>query len=264
MPPYKSLEPSAFRRHDYMGCPVDPYTLEGAAREIIRRANDRTQTSVVHFTNIAKIVRAIEDPTLKAALWDGDLVLADGKPLLPLARALGIELPARVNGTDLMERVIELCAQGGLSIYLLGATEEIVTRAVQALADRHPGLRIVGHRNGYFSDEQIPRMIDAINISKPHVLFVGIPTPQKELFAFGCRASLRIPVIQGVGGSFDVLAGAVRRAPLWMQRSGLEWFWRVIQEPRRLFWRYASTNVLFFRHYVVAVYRRVRGHRHAL
>lgn len=233
------------RRHDFMGCPVDGYSFDGVVGEVVRRIEARGRPSLIHFLNVAKVVKAASSPRLRQVLWDGDLVLADGQPLLPFGRRLGIRLPERVAGIDLMNRLLEVCGKKGFSVYLLGARQAVLETCVGNIRKSHPDLRIAGYRNGYWKEGELDSVLRGINRARPDVLFVGMGTPQKELFAFENREKLEVPVIQGSGGTFDVIAGLARRAPLWMQRWGLEWLYRVIQEPRRLFWRYFSTNALF-------------------
>lgn len=245
-------------RHDFMGCPIDDYSFEETVKEVVERIEGRDTTSLIHFLNVAKIVRAKKNAAFRQLLWDGDYVLPDGKPLLWFARALGIRLPTRVNGTDLMERLLAESAQKGFSIFLLGATPDILETCVLKISSRYPGSNICGYQDGYFASDEIDKVIEAINSARPHILFVGMPTPRKEFFAHDYRSRLKVSVIQGVGGSFDVLAGAVPRAPTWMQSYGLEWLFRVLQEPGRLFWRYFSTNTIFIVIFFVNLLRRVR------
>ncbi len=237
-------------RHNFMGCPIDSYSLDGAVTEALARIKSRGPTNLIHFLNVAKVVKARENDCLRKALWDGDFVLADGKPLLFFGRGLGIRLPTRVNGTDLMEKLLEACANEGFSIYLFGAKQDVIVKCVDSLREKYQNIKIVGYRNGYFKENEIDELIFKINKSTPDILFIGLPTPLKELFAYKNRDKLRVPVVQGVGGSFDVLAGLVKRAPKWMQNYGLEWFYRILQEPKRLIWRYFSTNIRFILLYI--------------
>jgi N-acetylglucosaminyldiphosphoundecaprenol N-acetyl-beta-D-mannosaminyltransferase len=230
---------------NYMGCPLDTYTFRGAVEEIVRRVRHRGPPSLVHFLNVAKIVKAHASPELETILWDGDLVLADGKPLQYFGRGLRIRVPERIAGIDLMLELLEVSSRETIPVYLLGAKEEVLQACLRTIERRFPGIQIAGSRNGYFSPQETPVVIEEINRSCPGILFVGMGTPQKELFAFENRARLMVPVVQGAGGTFDVIAGVTRRAPSWMQELGLEWLFRVLQEPRRLFWRYFSTNLLF-------------------
>jgi len=238
------------RRYDFLGCPIDSYSFDQAIAEIFRRLIHSESTTLVHFLNVAKIVKAQTDTRLRNALWDGDLVLADGKPLLPTGRPLGINLTTRVNGTDLMESLLTLCEERGFKVYFLGSKPGVIDQFVRSIRKKYVRLQISGYRNGYFSEDKTHSIIKEINLAGPNVLFLGLGTPQKELFAFDHRHDLHVSIIQGVGGSFDVLSGLVKRAPRWMQDYGLEWLYRVIREPRRLSWRYLSTNSQFIFLYV--------------
>lgn len=246
-----------YSRHDFMGCPIDDYSFEQTVKEVLERIEGGEAPSLIHFLNVAKIVKARKDVALRQLLWNGEFVLPDGKPLLWFARAFGIHLPTRVNGTDLMERLLAESAQKGFRIYLLGATPDILEACVLKIRSIYPGSNICGYRDGYFGADEVENVIKAINSARPHILFIGMPTPRKEFFAQDYRSRLNVPVIQGVGGSFDVLAGAVPRAPTWMQHCGLEWLFRVLQEPGRLFWRYFSTNTVFIAIFFIHLLRRV-------
>jgi len=150
-----------------------------------------------------------------------------------------------VNGTDLMERMVALSAERGYSIFLLGGTEAVVHATAAEFSRRHPRLRIAGVRNGYFKPEQNDEVLRAINASGADILLIGISTPKKELWGDRNLVRLGVPICQGAGGSFDVVAGSVSRSPRWMQRCGLEWFYRFLQEPLRLGGRYLRTNPQF-------------------
>jgi N-acetylglucosaminyldiphosphoundecaprenol N-acetyl-beta-D-mannosaminyltransferase len=141
--------------------------------------------------------------------------------------------------------LLQLAADEGYSIYLLGARQDVLEQCVGVIRKRHPSIKIAGYRNGYFKPGEFGTIIKTVNTAKPDLLFLGMGSPMKERFAFENRENLRVPIVQGVGGSFDVIAGIVKRAPLWMQRWGIEWLFRVIQEPRRMFWRYLTTNSIF-------------------
>ena len=232
-------------RIDFMGCPLDAYTFQEAVDEIARRIREKAGTTLVHFLNVAKIVKARSSPEIREILWDGDLVLADGKPLLFFGRRLGLLVPERIPGIDLMQALLDLSNRAGFRVYLLGAKPEVLESCRKKLAQRFPSLDVAGLRNGYFKPEETGAIVEEINRARPDILFLGMGTPQKERFAFENRGKLKVPIVQGVGGTFDVIAGIARRAPRWMQELGLEWLFRVLQEPRRLLWRYFSTNVLF-------------------
>jgi N-acetylglucosaminyldiphosphoundecaprenol N-acetyl-beta-D-mannosaminyltransferase len=151
-----------------------------------------------------------------------------------------------------------LLRRGGkekLRVYFLGAKEAVVTRLVALCQESHSGLTVAGYRNGYFSEADHDAVIDDIERSGAHVLFIGMPSPFKEVFAERNRHRFNVPVILGVGGSFDVLAGFVKRAPPSWQRFGMEWFWRLLMEPRKLWRRYLVTNTLFLGRVAREVFR---------
>jgi N-acetylglucosaminyldiphosphoundecaprenol N-acetyl-beta-D-mannosaminyltransferase len=223
---------------------VDCLSFDEAAAEICRRIEQRIPTHVVYI-NAAKVVKYHRNPVLRSVIERADLLLADGVPVVWISRLFGRALPGRVNGTDLMEHMVAHAAERGYGIFLLGGTEEVVYATAAELRRRHPRLKMVGVRNGYFKPEQNDEVLQAINDSGADLLLIGISTPQKELWGDHNLARLRVPVCQGVGGSFDVVVGLVSRAPRWMQRCGLEWFYRFLQEPRRMGGRYLRTNPEF-------------------
>jgi N-acetylglucosaminyldiphosphoundecaprenol N-acetyl-beta-D-mannosaminyltransferase len=158
---------------------------------------------------------------------------------------LGDPLPERVAGIDLMQALFALAARNGYGVYILGARAEVLERAVEELRGRHPGLRVVGCRDGYFGPEEDAEVAREIREARPDMLFVAISSPRKEYFLGEQGPGLGVPFAMGVGGAIDVIAGETRRAPRWMQRLGLEWLYRLAQEPRRLLRRYATTNGRF-------------------
>jgi N-acetylglucosaminyldiphosphoundecaprenol N-acetyl-beta-D-mannosaminyltransferase len=151
-------------------------------------------------------------------------------------------VPERIDGIGLMESLLALSAQRGYRPYLLGARADVLATCVERIRNRFPTIQLAGFRNGYFDALDLPGIVRDVNATRPDILFLGLGSPMKERLADEWRKGIDAPVIQGVGGSFDVLAGLVPRAPVWMQRSGLEWSFRVLQEPRRMFWRYLKTN----------------------
>jgi N-acetylglucosaminyldiphosphoundecaprenol N-acetyl-beta-D-mannosaminyltransferase len=195
--------------------------------------------------NVAKFVNLRRDRELRDDVFGADLVGVDGMGILIGARLFGVRVPERVPGVDLMEQVLALCAQQGFRPYFLGARPEVLQDALAVLARRHPALSIAGSHDGYFSGADEPKVVEQIRATRADCLFVGMPTPRKERFMATHRAELGVPFVMGVGGGIDVVAGHVRRAPAAWQRSGFEWLYRVVQEPRRMWWRYLSTNVLY-------------------
>jgi N-acetylglucosaminyldiphosphoundecaprenol N-acetyl-beta-D-mannosaminyltransferase len=172
-------------------------------------------------------------------------VLADGAAVVWASRILRKPLPERVAGIDIMHAVLAEGAKHGWRVYCLGAADDILQRTISEFERLHPGIVIAGSQNGYFSSEQEEAVATAIRDSRADVLFVAITSPKKERFMAKWSALMNVPVVHGVGGSFDVVAGKVKRAPELWQKLGLEWLYRVKQEPGRLWKRYAVTNALF-------------------
>ncbi len=246
-----------------MGCRFDPVTMDEAVGRAVGWCRGERRPHVVVTMNVAHLVALPSDPEFARACLAGDLVVADGLPIVWASRIAGAPLPARVAGCDLMPRLLEAAAAHALPVFFLGAREEVVRTLAEDSVRRHPGLRVAGWRNGYFAPAENDRVVAEIRESGAAMLFVGMPSPFKDVWCERHRDALGVPVILGVGGSFDVLAGFVRRAPAWMQRVGLEWLWRVAMEPRRLFWRYLSTNTLFVARLAAEVARGVARRRPA-
>jgi N-acetylglucosaminyldiphosphoundecaprenol N-acetyl-beta-D-mannosaminyltransferase len=229
---------------ELFGCPVDSLNLDqtiGRIESIIKRREPRRHSAL----NAAKIVRMRKDQRLRQIVAASDMVSADGQSVVWASRLLGKPLPERVAGIDLMQKLLSLAQDRGYGVYLLGATEEVLLKLRERLGREYPGLKLVGCRNGYFSGRDEERIVLEINAAGPDILFVGMSTPKKEYFLGKYQAKLRVPFSMGVGGSFDVLSGKSKRAPQVMRRMGLEWFYRFVQEPSRLWRRYLVTNLLF-------------------
>jgi N-acetylglucosaminyldiphosphoundecaprenol N-acetyl-beta-D-mannosaminyltransferase len=203
--------------------------------------------------NVAKLVNMRRDQVLAADVAGSDVISMDGMGVVWGARMVGLPAAERVAGIDLFTRLLAVCAEEGFRPYLLGATESTVQQAAANIRARHPALRLAGTRDGYFSAEQETDVVAAIRSSGADCLFIGVPTPKKERFLAAHRDALDVPFIMGVGGSFDVLSGKVARAPGAMQALGLEWLYRIYQEPRRMWWRYARTNAIFARLLTLAI-----------
>jgi N-acetylglucosaminyldiphosphoundecaprenol N-acetyl-beta-D-mannosaminyltransferase len=230
------------RRTDLMGCPVDMLTSASLLQELSQVIDSQTGPKVIQFINANKIAQVRQDSDMARIMWKADYVLADGQPMLPMGRLLGVKLPERIDGIGLMGKLLKLADERRYSVYLLGAKQEVLDTCVAKIRQQYPNLRIAGSRNGYFSEKDTPGVVAQIREAKPDLLFLGMGSPMKERFADRYAPELGATVIQGVGGSFDVMADLVKRAPVWLQRIGMEWLFRVIQEPRRMFWRYTTTN----------------------
>jgi N-acetylglucosaminyldiphosphoundecaprenol N-acetyl-beta-D-mannosaminyltransferase len=232
-------------RIELFGVPMDAIGMDQTIAEIDRRisAGEFTQHVVV---NVAKLVQMQNDKRLAAAVTSCDLINIDGAGVVFGGRILGRPIPERVAGIDLFQRLLAYAEDAGRPVYLLGAAPAVIERTVAAIRTAHPRLRIAGHHHGYFWEEEA-RVVQAIRASGAELLFVGIGSPLKEQFIARWREALGVRFAMGVGGSFDVIAGKVRRAPRWMQRMGLEWLFRVLQEPRRMWKRYLVTNSIFLK-----------------
>ncbi|SNX56412.1 N-acetylmannosaminyltransferase [Streptomyces sp. TLI_55] len=231
-------------RQTLFGVELDPLTMDQTVERCLEAVRDGRQLEI-GVVNAAKLVNMRRDERLAKAVSGCDLVLADGQAVVWAGRVLKAPLPERVAGIDLFLRLLAEAETAGVSVYFLGAKEEVLEEMVRRVAARFPGLKVAGHRNGYFDDTEQAAIADAIAESGAQMLFLGMTSPKKEIFtaAYGERTGAR--VVHGVGGSFDILAGLTKRAPATWQRLGLEWLYRVLQEPRRLGRRYLTTNAAF-------------------
>ncbi len=229
---------------DILGVPVDALRMADVLR-MIDRAIDTRDRLLIGVVNAAKVVNMRRDAALRAAVLSSDVILADGASVVVAARLLGCPLPERVAGIDLMFDILRHGHERRYRIFCLGGTDDVLATVRSRIADEYPGVVLAGDHHGYFSADQEEQVADAIRRSRPDVLLVGITSPKKERFLGRWGGALDVPVCHGVGGSFDVFAGRVRRAPEAWQRLGLEWLHRVMQEPRRLWRRYLVTNAMF-------------------
>jgi N-acetylglucosaminyldiphosphoundecaprenol N-acetyl-beta-D-mannosaminyltransferase len=229
------------------GVPIRAETLDQAVEAILERIERRTPT-IHSVLNAGKVSKAANDPDFLELMNSFDLVHADGASIVLAGRVLGRRVPERVAGIDLMQRLVAEAAVRRLRPYFLGATPDIVSACVAELQRRHPLLQPAGFHHGYWNEEsqaEESAVVETIRQSRPDMLFVAVPTPRKERFLVRHRDALGVPFAMGVGGSFDVIAGVVKRAPLTWQRLGMEWAYRLIQEPRRMWRRYLVTNSHF-------------------
>jgi N-acetylglucosaminyldiphosphoundecaprenol N-acetyl-beta-D-mannosaminyltransferase len=234
---------TAVTRAHVLGFEVDRLDLDATVercRDLLSRSERVHHVSL----NAAKLVRARRDARLAAVLASADIVSADGQAVVWASRLLGDTLPQRVAGIDLMYRLLQAAEDDRRAVFFLGGEREILAAAIDRVRSEHPRLRVEGH-HGYFDEADARRVCDAVNESAAEILFVAMSSPKKEYWVHEHRAQLATPLIVGVGGAVDILAGATRRAPLWMQQAGLEWAFRLLQEPRRLWRRYLVTNMRF-------------------
>lgn len=227
-----------------LGTPVDNLNMEATLKRMeafVQQGRATGRTFQVVTVNADFVVKARQDPELRYLLQNADLATADGMPVVWGARLLGGHIEERVAGADLVPRFAARAAQKGYSIYLLGAAPGVAARAAHILQERHPTLRIAGfysppYRPVLEMDESIPEKIRA---ARPDVLLIAFGNPKQEKWMGMYAHQLGVPLMMGVGGTLDFITGTTRRAPLWMQKNGLEWLYRLIQEPGRLWRRYA-------------------------
>jgi N-acetylglucosaminyldiphosphoundecaprenol N-acetyl-beta-D-mannosaminyltransferase len=229
---------------DLFGIPVAAVTMDVALAQVDGAVRTR-QPLHIGVVNAAKIVNMRRDQALRRDVLLSDVILADGASVVWASRLLGRAVPERVAGIDLMLGILDRASRRGYRVFWLGATPEVLERATARARADFPGLRLAGSHHGYFTAAEEQVVAEKIAASEADVLFVAMTSPRKEQFLARWSPHLRVPVCHGVGGSFDVLAGKVRRAPLLWQRYGLEWLYRVRQEPRRLWRRYLITNTVF-------------------
>jgi N-acetylglucosaminyldiphosphoundecaprenol N-acetyl-beta-D-mannosaminyltransferase len=230
---------------DFLGIPVDGITMEETV-SIIDNAI-RTGQHINHVViNAGKVVLMQKDSELARSVVSCDIINADGQSIVWAARFLGKKIPERVAGADLMQRLVSLAHDKGYKCFFFGAKEEVVKEVVSRYKEKYGEKIIAGYRNGYYSKEEEVLIAQQIANSWTQLLFVAITSPKKENFLHEYRDILKdVNFTMGVGGTFDVIAGVTRRAPLWMQQTGLEWFYRFLQEPKRMWKRYLVGNTKF-------------------
>lgn len=229
------------RRSEFLGCPVDLYDMQETVALITRAISrrERLQHTVI---NVAKLVNLKRNKLLARDVIESDLINIDGMGVVWGCRLLGLPVTERVAGADLMMEILKVCEREGYRPYFLGARDEVLEKFVEKVREIYPRLKIAGWRNGYFSAEEQPGIAKQIKKARADCLFVAISSPIKENFIHTYRDKIDVPFMMGVGGTIDVVSGYVARAPLWMRKSGLEWLYRMAQEPRRLWRRYLFSN----------------------
>ena len=227
-------------RVEILNCPID--TMDMNATVAFIDASIEKNARVHHVVvNAAKLVNMRRDQPLRDSVINCDIISPDGQSVVWAARFLGKPLKERVAGIDLMNALVELARERKYKIFLLGAEEEIV----RAVAEKYGAEIVAGYRSGFWSEDETAEVVREIAASRAQMLFVAMSSPKKEMFLDKYKEAVDVPFIMGVGGAFDVIAGKVKRAPRWMQKSGFEWLYRVIQEPRRMWKRYLVTNSIF-------------------
>ena len=232
---------------DFLSIPVDVLTMAQTLQKIDRCIQDNEHIQHV-VINAGKVVAMQTNQALYDSVVNCDVINADGQSVVWAVRFLGKHLPERVAGIDLMQNLITLAAEKGYTCFFFGAKEEVVVKVVEFYAQKYGKDIIAGYRNGYFSVDEEAEVAQQIADSKANILFVAITSPKKEIFQDKYKHILgSVNFTMGVGGSFDVVAGVTKRAPRWMQKIGMEWFFRFIQEPIRMWNRYMVGNYKFIK-----------------
>jgi len=209
---------------------VDTATALATIEEFIR---NRTPQMVV-TADSSCVVLAQRDLELRRIINQADLVTPDSTGILWAAKRFGTPLPERVPGVDIVEFLCDRAARSGYRVFLLGAAPGVAEAAAEKLSEKYPGLEVAGTHHGFFAPEESPEVVQKIQESKPDILFVALGIPLQEKWIYRHLKELQVPVSMGVGGTFDVISGRVKRAPKWMQKHGLEWFFRLANSPRKI------------------------------
>lgn len=230
------------------GLPITVDDCDGAARDMINDAVSRRDRDVaplyVTSANGQVLSECASQPDLRALFEEADIIHADGQPMVKASRLFCKEaLPERIATTDLVHNAARMAEKEDITFYFLGASQDVIDKAVENMKAKYPKLVFAGHRNGYIKPEEEEAIIDQINEAKPDILWIGMGVPLEQKFISRNKARLTgVGVIKTSGGLFDFLSGRNSRAPQWMQDFGLEWAYRTWLEPRRLLWRYLTTN----------------------
>ena len=219
-------------RVEILGVKVDAVTMAEAVARVENLIAEK-KSSLVATANAEMILNATHDSELKKILNAANLVVPDGAGTVWAARHLGKQMPERVAGFDLVQELMKISPARGIKFFLFGAAPGIADKAKLKAEALYPGIKIVGTRNGYFKPEDEPEIISQIKNSRADILLAALGVPKQEKWLFKYKDELKVPVSIGVGGTFDVMAGVVRRAPLWMQKARLEWLFRAMLQPSR-------------------------------
>lgn len=230
-------------RIEFMGSPMDNLSMQESV-DIIE-TNVANGVFLQHVVvNVAKLVHMQHDDELAESVKACDIINIDGMGVVLGARFCGHKVKERVAGVDLFRQLLAMSAKCGFPVFLLGAEEAVAEKTAETVKKLYPELALAGYHHGYFWDDE-EAIVKMIKDSGAKLLFVAITSPKKENFINKWQDKLGVNFVMGVGGTFDVVAGKVKRAPKWMQKYGLEWFYRIVQEPRRMWKRYLVTNSQF-------------------
>lgn len=222
----------SFQKVDILGVRVDSLTMDEAVGQIAQYIADRAGV-LIATANAEMIMRATKDHHLRDILNEAALVVPDGAGTVWAAHHLGHPMPERVAGYDLAQNLMRCAPERGYRIFFFGSAPGVADKA-KAKAERlYPGIQIVGTRNGYFTESDEEEIVRQIREAKPDILLAALGVPKQEKWLHKYQSTLEVPVSIGVGGTFDVMAGVMKRAPLWMQKARLEWLFRGLLQPKR-------------------------------
>jgi N-acetylglucosaminyldiphosphoundecaprenol N-acetyl-beta-D-mannosaminyltransferase len=232
------------KRIQVLGIPVDCVNMQSAV-DIVDGMIAGDSAQMVLAVNPEKIIKAQQRVELRSALEGAGLLIPDGIGVVLATRLLGLGRMSQVPGSELMPALCDLAMKKGYGVFLYGASPDVNAKAAEMLVQRYPGIRIAGREHGFAPPESMPALIEKINSSGAQILFVALGSPQQELWMNKYREQLRVKVCQGVGGTFDVIAGRVRRAPYLFRRMHLEWLYRLLAQPKRLLRQTALPKFVF-------------------
>jgi len=217
---------------EILGVGVNSVTMQEAV-ECVENLIELRQPSIVATANAEMLLRATHDEELKKILNSAELVVPDGAGTVWAAHHLGKEMPERVAGFDLVQELLKIAPSKSQKIFLFGAAPGVAEKAKSKAEELYSGINIVGVRDGFFSAEDEPAILEQIKKTQPDILLAALGVPKQEKWLAKYKDILNVPVSIGVGGTFDVMAGVVKRAPLWMQKAKLEWLFRALLQPSR-------------------------------
>ncbi|MFH0326081.1 WecB/TagA/CpsF family glycosyltransferase [Clostridium perfringens] len=243
-------------RMNFLNIEVDNLTMN----EAIDRAEEliiKKKPSYVVTPNVDHIVKLEIDKEFQDVYKNADLILTDGMPLIWISKMRGNPIKEKISGSDFFPKLCERAAEKGYSLFLLGAAEGVAAKAAKNLKEKYEGLNIVGTYSPSYGfekkDDEIKMIIEMINETKPDILAVGLGAPKQEKFLYKYKNELNAPISLAIGASIDFEAGNINRAPRWMQNCGLEWFYRLCKEPKRMFKRYVIDDFK-----IISIYRKYK------
>ncbi|MDG6879461.1 putative N-acetylmannosaminyltransferase [Clostridium perfringens] len=241
---------------NFLNIEVDNLTMN----EAIDRAEEliiKKKPSYVVTPNVDHIVKLEIDKEFQDVYKNADLILTDGMPLIWISKMRGNPIKEKISGSDFFPKLCERAAEKGYSLFLLGAAEGVAAKAAKNLKEKYEGLNIVGTYSPSYGfekkDDEIKMIIEMINETKPDILAVGLGAPKQEKFLYKYKNELNAPISLAIGASIDFEAGNINRAPRWMQNCGLEWFYRLCKEPKRMFKRYVIDDFK-----IISIYRKYK------